>query len=95
MSTATTSSKLEASSAKEYRGRMARNMLFVLLPLSLLPLILVWSMAYIYGRDFLGQQASSLLATIAETQGKRFVSQIETGQLLFYWYHGMRLRPLY
>jgi len=70
------------STQKRYRGRLARRMLLVLMPLALIPLIVIGSMAYLYGRNFLQQQASSVLATVVETQGKRIESQVETGQLL-------------
>lgn len=68
---------------KRPRGRMARRMLLVLMPLTLLPLLIIGFITYEYGRDFIRQQAFILLRTIADTQGQRIVEQVDNGVHLF------------
>jgi GAF domain-containing protein/HAMP domain-containing protein len=57
-------------------------MLAILMPLALIPLIAIGTISYVYGRDFLRQQAFRLLGTVAHTQGQRILEQVETGTLL-------------
>jgi GAF domain-containing protein/HAMP domain-containing protein len=56
-------------------------MLLVLLTLTIIPMVFIGAATYRYGRDFLRQQAFTLLGTVANTQGRHIVDQVDTGAL--------------
>lgn len=69
-------------SRRHFRSRLARTMLFILLLLSMGPLLLMGSMTYLRARSLLRDQAFALLGEVARAQGQRLSAEISTGQLL-------------
>ena len=65
---------------RAYRGRMARNIILIFLPIALLPLILVGTLLYFYGYQFVRQQAVDLISTVTEAQSKQILTQVQAGQ---------------
>ena len=65
-----------------FRGRLARNTLLLLLLLTMVPLFLLGSTAYVRTRQLLREQVFSLLTTVSTVQGNRIVDEISTGRQL-------------
>jgi len=65
-----------------FRGRLARNTLLILLLLTLAPLFLLGSTAYVRTRQLLREQVFSLLTTVSTVQGNRIVDEITAGRQL-------------
>ncbi len=61
-------SSVSTSTARQFRGRLARTTLLTLLMLSLGPLMIMGSLGYLRARDLLQQQVYSQLASISTDQ---------------------------
>lgn len=67
---------------RRFRSSLARNMLVVLLLLSILPLLLVGSTAFWRARSLLSEQIYRVLAAVAESQGQQVASEVATSEAL-------------
>lgn len=65
-----------------FRGRLARNTLLILLLLTLVPLLVLGSAAYLRTRGLLRGQIYSLLTTVSQVQGDRISREVTTGRQL-------------
>ncbi len=75
-------SSVSTTSARQFRGRLARTTLLTLLLLSLGPLIIMGALGYWRARTLLQQQVYSLLGSVANAQSQKIVAEINTGRLL-------------
>jgi transcriptional regulator with GAF, ATPase, and Fis domain len=73
---------VDSAPTRQFRGRLARTMLMILSLVSLLPLILMGSMAYYRARSLLREQIFNLLSAVSTTQAQRISSEIATGRLM-------------
>jgi transcriptional regulator with GAF, ATPase, and Fis domain len=65
-----------------FHGRIAQTLFWVLLFVSLVPLLLMAGIAYLRARSLLHDQIFSQLAAVVQAQGQRLESEASTGQLL-------------
>jgi transcriptional regulator with GAF, ATPase, and Fis domain/uncharacterized protein YjeT (DUF2065 family) len=73
---------VDSAPTRQFRGRLARTMLIILSLISLLPLILMGSMAYFRARGLLREQIFNLLSTVSTAQAQRISAEIDNGRLL-------------
>jgi transcriptional regulator with GAF, ATPase, and Fis domain len=65
-----------------FHGRIAQTLFWVLLFVSLVPLLSMAGIAYLRARSLLHDQIFSQLAAVVQAQGQRLESEAATGQLL-------------
>jgi transcriptional regulator with GAF, ATPase, and Fis domain len=65
-----------------FHGRIAQTLFWVLLFVSLVPLLIMAGIAYLRARSLLHDQIFSQLAAVVQAQGQRLESEAATGQLL-------------
>jgi len=70
------------SADRQFRGRLARNTLLILLLITLVPLFLVGGTTYLQTRRLLQEQIFSLMTVIAQVQGQRISDEIAAGRQL-------------
>lgn len=75
-------SSAQTAPERQFRGRLARSMLVILMLLSLAPLLLMGSLAYLQSRTLLRDQVYTLLKAVVNAQSSRLASQVNTGNLL-------------
>lgn len=71
-----------AAPERQFKGRLARTLLFILLLLSVTPLLVLGSTAYMRARSLLREQVEEMMSAVTSAQADRFDSQVETGRLL-------------
>jgi len=74
-------SSVPNNSVRPPRGRITRRMLLVLISLMILPLVVIGTTIYFYGRDFYRQQAIKMLDVLADVQRERILYQVEGGAI--------------
>ena len=65
---------------RRFRRSLARSTLFILLILSIGPLLLMGSAAYLRTRELLRQEVFTQLRTAASVQSERLLGEVQTGQ---------------
>ena len=71
-----------APADRQFRGRLARNTLLILLLLTLVPMLIMGGAAYLRTRGLLREQVFSLITTVSQIQGDRISREIATGRQL-------------
>jgi transcriptional regulator with GAF, ATPase, and Fis domain len=70
------------ATSPKFRGRIAQTLFWVLLLISLVPLLIMAGIAYLRARSLLHDQIFSQLAAVVQAQSQRLESEASTGQLL-------------
>lgn len=70
------------ATSPKFRGRIAQTLFWVLLLVSLVPLLVMAGIAYLRARSLLHDQIFSQLNAVVQAQGQRLESEAATGQLL-------------
>ncbi len=70
------------SAEGQFRGRLARSTLLILLLITLVPLFLVGGTTYLQTRGLLREQIFSLMTVVAKVQGQRISEEIAAGRQL-------------